>query len=180
MSEHAFVEKPFLDQLAALGWQIVDQGTGVPIDPLKSFRTSFREVALLGIFKESVRAINLLAGGDPWLADKQLDDLFNEIFTQPGRSLIEANEAVQKLLYRAQVDVNEVTGEQYPNVKLIDFDKKVKNHNLLQTIARVNRIAKGKTRGYIVDYIGLTDHLKQALSVYAPAVCYLGNGEEND
>ena len=47
------------------------------------------------------------------------------------------------------------------------IDKRVKDHNLLQTIARVNRIAKGKTRGYIVDYIGLTDHLKEALSIYA-------------
>ena len=47
------------------------------------------------------------------------------------------------------------------------IDKRVKDHNLLQTIARVNRVAKGKTRGYIVDYIGLTDHLKEALSIYA-------------
>ena len=31
----------------------------------------------------------------------------------------------------------------------------------------MNRVAKGKTRGYIVDYIGLTDHLKEALSIYA-------------
>ena len=47
------------------------------------------------------------------------------------------------------------------------IDKKVKAHNLLQTIARVNRVANGKDRGYIVDYIGLTDHLKDALSIYA-------------
>lgn len=38
--------------------------------------------------------------------------------------------------------------------------------NLLQTIARVNRVAKGKQRGYIVDYIGLANHLKEALSIY--------------
>jgi type I restriction enzyme R subunit len=51
MSEHAFVEKPFLDQLDALGSNVVDQGPGVPTDPAKSFRTSFREVALREIFK---------------------------------------------------------------------------------------------------------------------------------
>lgn len=42
MSERTFVEKPFFDQLAALDWQVIDQGTGVPSDPTKSLRTSFR------------------------------------------------------------------------------------------------------------------------------------------
>ncbi len=53
MSEYNFVEKPFLDQLQALGWQIVDHGErGVPTDPTISFRTSFREWVLKGIFKQ--------------------------------------------------------------------------------------------------------------------------------
>ncbi len=46
------------------------------------------------------------------------------------------------------------------------LDKKVKDHNLLQTIARVNRTAKGKDCGYIVDYAGLTNHLRQAFAIY--------------
>jgi type I site-specific restriction-modification system R (restriction) subunit len=156
MSEHALVEKPFLDQLASLDWTVIDQGPGVPTDPAKSLRSSFREVILEGVFRHSLNDINRTEQGQPWLTDKQISDLIEEILNQPAKSLVEANEAVLKLLYRAQVDVNEVTGEQYP-----------KHHNLLQTIARVNRVAKGKTRGYIVDYIGLTDHLKEALSIYA-------------
>ena len=60
-----------------------------------------------------------------------------------------------------------LTGFDAPIEQVMYIDKKVKNHNLLQTIARVNRVARGKTRGYIVDYIGLTDHLKEALSIYA-------------
>ena len=60
-----------------------------------------------------------------------------------------------------------LTGFDAPVEQVMYIDKKVKDHNLLQTIARVNRVAKGKTRGYIVDYIGLTDHLKEALSIYA-------------
>jgi type I restriction enzyme R subunit len=60
-----------------------------------------------------------------------------------------------------------LTGFDAPIEQVMYIDKKVKHHNLLQTIARVNRVAKGKTRGYIVDYIGLTDHLKEALSIYA-------------
>jgi type I restriction enzyme R subunit len=47
--------------------------------------------------------------GQPWLTDKHLDELHDQIIHQPGFSLLEANEAVLKLLYRTQVDVNEVT-----------------------------------------------------------------------
>ena len=60
-----------------------------------------------------------------------------------------------------------LTGFDAPIEQVMYIDKKVKNHDLLQTIARVNRVAKGKSRGYIVDYIGLTDHLREALSIYA-------------
>jgi type I restriction enzyme R subunit len=47
------------------------------------------------------------------------------------------------------------------------IDKKLQEHNLLQAIARVNRVASGKDRGFIVDYIGLANHLAYALSIYA-------------
>jgi type I restriction enzyme R subunit len=75
MSEHAFVEKPFLDQLAALNWQVVDQGPGVPADPAKSSRASFREIILEGVFRQSLHSINRTDQGQPWLTDKQIDDL---------------------------------------------------------------------------------------------------------
>ena len=130
MSEYDFVEKPFLDQLAALGWQVIDQGPAFPTDPAKSFRKSFREVVLRDIFQQSVRAINLTEDGCPWLIDKQLEELYEQITIQPGNSLLEANENALKLLYRTQVDVNELTGEQYPNVKLIDFRRPERNHFL--------------------------------------------------
>lgn len=43
-SEYLHVERPFLTQLAALGWTALDQGAGViPSDPARSLRTSFRE-----------------------------------------------------------------------------------------------------------------------------------------
>jgi len=67
MSEYTFVEKPFLDQLAALGWQVIDHGEGIPGDPTISYRTSFREVTLKGVFKQSVKAINTTDDGQQWL-----------------------------------------------------------------------------------------------------------------
>ena len=81
MSEYLFVEKPFLDQLAALGWDVIDQGTGIPTDPTKSLRTSFREVILKGVFCDSVRAINTTEDGRRWLTDKQLEELYDELLS---------------------------------------------------------------------------------------------------
>jgi type I restriction enzyme, R subunit len=122
MPEYLHVEKPFLDQLAALGWKVTDQGHGIiPSDSAKSLRTSFREWLLPEVFREAVKSINLTPGGKPWLTDRQLDDLRDQILRQPNRTLLEANEATHSLLLKAQVDRNELTGEADPVVKLIDF-----------------------------------------------------------
>lgn len=122
MSEYLHVEKPFLEQLAALGWEAMDQGPGfIPSKPSTSLRTSFREWILPEVFRDAVRAINLTRGGEPWLTDRQLDDLRDQLLRQPNRTLLEANETAQALLLKAQVDRNEVTGEADPVAKLIDF-----------------------------------------------------------
>ena len=49
-----------------------------------------------------------------------------------------------KLLYRSQVDVNEVTGEQYPNVKLIDFERPERNHFLAINQFRIDTPGAGR------------------------------------
>ncbi|RLE25862.1 MAG: type I restriction endonuclease subunit R, partial [Acidobacteria bacterium] len=122
MSEYLHVEKPFLDQLATLGWEVIDQGCGmIPSDPAASLRTSFRDLILPEVFSESVRAINLTADGESWLTDRQLHDLRDQILRQPNRALLEANEVAHRLMLKAQVDANEVTGEADPVVQLIDF-----------------------------------------------------------
>jgi type I restriction enzyme R subunit len=121
MSEYAHVEKPFLTQLNQLGWSVINQGIGVPSDPAKSLRAGFREWLLPEVFREAVRSINRTDTGETWLTDRQLDELRDQISRQPNRTLLEANEAIQALLFKAQVDTNEVTGEQDPVVKLIDF-----------------------------------------------------------
>lgn len=129
MSEYTHVEKPFLDQLSALGWTVIDQGAGViPSDPNTSLRTSFREWLLPGVFREAVRSINRTAADATWLTDRQLDELRDQILRQPNRTLLEANEAIQALLFKTQVDTNEVTGEQDPVVTLIDFINPANNH----------------------------------------------------
>ena len=90
MSEYLHVEKPFLDQLSSLGWTVIDQGQGmIPTDPAESLRSSFREWILPEVFRESVRQINLLPNGKPWLTDRQLDDLRDQILRQPNHNLLE-------------------------------------------------------------------------------------------
>lgn len=60
-----------------------------------------------------------------------------------------------------------LTGFDAPVEQVMYIDKKLREHNLLQAIARVNRVEKNKHRGFIVDYIGLANHLTEALAVYA-------------
>ena len=127
-SEYLHVEQPFLTQLAALGWTALDQGAGViPSDPARSLRTSFREWLLPEVFRSAVRAINTTEDGRAWLSDRQLDELRDQILRQPNRTLLEANEAIQALLFKTQVDTNELTGEQDPVVRLIDFANPANN-----------------------------------------------------
>jgi len=122
MSEYLHVEQPFLDHLASLGWTVIDQGQGfIPSDPAASLRGSFREWLLPEVFRTAVRAINPTDDGREWLTDRQLDDLRDQLLRHPHRTLLEANEAVQALLLKTQVDVNELTGEANPVVRLIDF-----------------------------------------------------------
>ncbi|MCT6701372.1 type I restriction endonuclease subunit R [Rheinheimera sp. 4Y26] len=128
MSEYTEVEQPFLQQLQALGWNVIDQGQEIPSDPAKSLRPDFRHWLLPEVFNRAVAAINPGQSlGKTWLTAKQLQDLQDQLLRQPNRTLLEANEAIQRLLFKAQVDVNEESGEQDPVVRLIDFDAPANN-----------------------------------------------------
>jgi Type I site-specific restriction-modification system, R (restriction) subunit and related helicases len=59
-----------------------------------------------------------------------------------------------------------LTGFDVPCLYTMYIDKPMKNHNLLQAIARVNRVYKDKPGGLIVDYIGIADDLKKSLAKY--------------
>ncbi|NQV65866.1 MAG: type I restriction endonuclease subunit R, partial [SAR86 cluster bacterium] len=153
MSEYTEIERPFLHQLQTLGWDIIDQGQAIPSNPDKSHRSNFRQWLLPEVFTRSIAAINPGAGGKSWLTDKQLLDLQEQLLRQPNRTLLEANEAVQKLLFKAQVDVNEETGEQDPVVRLIDFDTPENNHFLAINQFRID--TPGCVKQFIIPDIVL-------------------------
>jgi type I restriction enzyme, R subunit len=60
-----------------------------------------------------------------------------------------------------------ITGFDVPTCSTMYLDKPMKNHTLMQTIARANRVAPGKEAGLIVDYVGVFRNLKDALAIYA-------------
>ncbi len=62
-----------------------------------------------------------------------------------------------------------LTGFDAPRASVLYVDKPIKEHNLLQAIARVNRLYEGKDFGLIVDYRGLIQELDSAMKVYSGA-----------
>ena len=87
------------------------------------------------------------------------------------------NKITKKLFEKRFKDVNDplqlvivrdmwLTGFDAPNCHTMYIDKPMKGHNLMQAIARVNRVFKDKPGGLVVDYIGIANELKQALKTY--------------
>lgn len=115
LDEYSHVEKPFLEQLAGLGWDVLE--LQMQQQPEQSFRTSFSEVVLKPKLREALVKIN------PFLTDAQVDELERKITTFQKNSLIENNQQVlHYLLENTTVSKNEQTGELSPTVRFIDFD----------------------------------------------------------
>jgi type I restriction enzyme, R subunit len=70
-----------------------------------------------------------------------------------------------------------MTGFDVPSLSTLYLDKPMRNHTLMQTIARANRVFGDKTNGLIVDYVGVFRDLQKALAIYATP---RGGGEEED
>jgi type I restriction enzyme R subunit len=60
-----------------------------------------------------------------------------------------------------------LTGFDAPSMHTLYIDKPMKGHNLMQAIARVNRVYGDKPAGLVVDYLGIASDLKKALSFYS-------------
>lgn len=95
------------------------------------------------------------------------------------------NKQTKKRLEKRFKDINDplklvivrdmwLTGFDVPCCHTMYVDKPMQRHNLMQAIARVNRVFKNKTGGLVVDYIGIANALKDALKVYIEAK---GKGE---
>ncbi|MGM9899897.1 MAG: type I restriction endonuclease subunit R [Bacilli bacterium] len=95
---------------------------------------------------------------------KEMRDLFkSKIDRQKAASEFKSENS--KIKIAIVVDMW-LTGFDVPDLDVMYVFKKMKAHNLMQAIARVNRVYPGKESGLIVDYIGLAKALEEALSTY--------------
>ena len=62
-----------------------------------------------------------------------------------------------------------ITGFDVPSLSTLYLDKPMRNHSLMQTIARANRVFGDKVNGLIVDYVGIFRDLQKALAIYGSA-----------
>ncbi len=79
-----------------------------------------------------------------------------------GDRMKDANDPLKLVIVRDMW----LTGFDVPSLHTMYVDKPMKGHGLMQAIARVNRVFKDKPGGLVVDYLGIADELKKALSEY--------------
>lgn len=122
LDERHHVELPFLEQLAGLGWNVIDL-TDKKQTPADTGRASFIEIVLEPRLRTQLKVIN------PWLADDQIDDVVKRLTASfPGNDLIKNNQHVLHLLLEGtSVSENRVTGNKSPTVRFIDFANAANN-----------------------------------------------------
>lgn len=104
---------------------------------------------------------------------KMLDDLGLDI--RPHRERMNREDLAEKFKDSADplrlvfVCAMWMTGFDAPSVSTIYLDRPMKNHTLMQTIARANRVFPEKDNGLIVDYVGVFRNLEKALAIYGAA-----------
>jgi type I restriction enzyme R subunit len=121
LDERNHVEKPLLDQLAGLKWEIIDLDNKQ--NPGDSFRQSFTEVVILPVLREQLKVIN------NWLEDDQVEEVVKQLSASfPGTGLIQNNRHVFTLLMEnTSVSENRRTGEKSPTVRFVDFTHRDNN-----------------------------------------------------
>ncbi|MBX3635363.1 MAG: type I restriction endonuclease subunit R [Rubrivivax sp.] len=89
------VERPFVEQLTALGWRHVE---GDLDDPARTDRVDFTQVVQEATLRRQLHALNLGASGRPWLDEERLGQAVGALTRLPGHRLMEANRAATELL----------------------------------------------------------------------------------
>nr|WP_319776875.1 type I restriction endonuclease [uncultured Sphaerochaeta sp.] len=148
LDERNYVEKPLLDQLSDLGWEILDM-TDEKQTPANTFRENFTEVVMLKILQEQVKVIN------PWLEEDQVEEVTKQLTASfPGTGLIENNQyALHLLLENTSISENRKTGEQSPTVRFIDFDMDPSKNNRFIAVCQFKVRILGTEHHIIPDIV---------------------------
>ena len=92
LDERNHVEKPLLDQLADLGWEVMDL-TDMKQTPADTHRENFTEVVMTPVLRERLKVIN------PWLEDDQVEEVVKQLTASfPSTDLLENNKHLFQLL----------------------------------------------------------------------------------
>ncbi len=121
LDERNHVEKPLLDQLAGLSWEIID--LDAKQHPGDSHRANFTELVMLPVLRAQLKVIQ------PWLEDDQVEEAVKCLTASfPGSNLLQNNQHVFRLfLEGTSVSENRQTGEKSPTVRFIDFNDRRNN-----------------------------------------------------
>lgn len=110
--------------------------------------------------KGVIKVIMTSTSSDP--ADWQMHHTSKEDRKEIGLRLKDPADSLKLVIVRDMW----LTGFDVPSMHTMYVDKLMRGHNLMQAIARVNRVYGDKPGGLIVDYIGIASDLKKALAVY--------------
>src|SRR5436190_404794 len=127
--EYDLVEKPFCQQLKAMGWQWIEGDTDIPDF---TERQNFREVLLKGRLAAALHKLNL-RDGRPWLDDDRIRRIIEKLERAEGHRLMEINESATKLLLKGtEIDglPDWNSGRNQP-VRFIDFENPLNNDFLV-------------------------------------------------
>lgn len=135
----------------------------------KAMIVAYNKVAAVKIYKQILQLrpswtekIHVVASGSN-TDDEEWHNLFNKKSNEENARLFKDDESPMKI---AIVVDMWLTGFDVPSLATMYVYKPMKGHNLMQAIARVNRVFPEKEGGLIVDYIGIAQALKQAMQDY--------------
>ena len=122
LDERHHVEKPLLDQLAGLGWEVIDL-TDMKQTPTDTHRESFTEVVMPPVLRERLKVTN------SWLEDDQVEEVVKQLTASfPITGLLENNKHLfQLLLENTSVSENRQSSEKSPTVRFADFASRDNN-----------------------------------------------------
>jgi type I restriction enzyme, R subunit len=127
--EYDLVERPFCEQLKAMGWQWIEGDTDVPDF---TERANFREVLLKGRLAAALRKLNR-RDGLPWLDEDRIRRVIEKLERAEGHRLMEVNESATRLLLKG-TEINGLPdwnfGRNQP-VRFIDFENPANNDFLV-------------------------------------------------
>lgn len=127
--EYIKTERPFLDQLAQMGWQVQEGSTEVPY--LSGDRESFQAVLLKDALRKAIRRINLHEG-TPWLDERRIEKALHDLERVATPNLLEANRKATRLLRKGTVVDGdpELHGGKNQTVRYVDFEHPERNEFL--------------------------------------------------